>query len=373
MSEPVTQLETPQATTAHSAGGLASKASWNWRSLLFTLIKFAISVAILVYLFRREFNGDSFERLLQTPKQWRWVGIGIAACLVGHLVAFFRWGLLVRALQIPFSNFNAIRIGFIGLFFNLVAFGVIGGDMLRAFYVNRQLKSRQLTNKGTEAFASVVADRVIGLFTMLLIATVALWFLDTDQMFRDTPWKLAAVRGASRMLTLLTLAGLSGVIVLAVSPRLVRSAWYRQLYALPKLGSLVERLTEVVLVYRGRPAAIIASFLLSVLVNVCFVLTIYGLAVGLAGHYPTLGDHLLIEPIAMVANAVPLPGGLGGMEAAMVFLYEAFDCQTGVVVGFAFRISLLAVAAIGAVVWFLYRSQVAELMESEEEASVAKK
>ncbi len=66
----------------------------------------------------------------------------------------------------------------------------------------------------------------------------------------------------------------------------------------------------------------------------------------------------------MVANAVPLPGGVGGMETAMTVLYEAFSCQTGLVVAFGFRFSLLAVSAIGAVFWFMNRSKVAEAIEA---------
>ena len=36
------------------------------------------------------------------------------------------------------------------------------------------------------------------------------------------------------------------------------------------------------------------------------------------------------------------------MELALKFLYEAFSCETGVIVGFAFRFSLLCVSALGA-------------------------
>ena len=66
----------------------------------------------------------------------------------------------------------------------------------------------------------------------------------------------------------------------------------------------------------------------------------------------------------MVANAAPLPGGLGGMELAMDFLYDAFSYQTGVIVAFALRFSLLCVSAIGAAFWFMNRSQIADALDS---------
>ena len=63
----------------------------------------------------------------------------------------------------------------------------------------------------------------------------------------------------------------------------------------------------------------------------------------------------------MVSNAAPLPGGIGGMEAAMEFLYIAFGSSNGVVAGFAMRISLMTVHGIGAIVWFQNREQVADI------------
>ena len=62
----------------------------------------------------------------------------------------------------------------------------------------------------------------------------------------------------------------------------------------------------------------------------------------------------------MVSNAAPLPGGIGGMESAMEFLYIAFGSSNGVVVGFAMRFSLLMVHGIGVIVWFQNRDQVAD-------------
>ena len=54
------------------------------------------------------------------------------------------------------------------------------------------------------------------------------------------------------------------------------------------------------------------------------------------------------------------------MEFAMKYLYLAFGSRSGVIVGFAFRFALLLVSAVGAVVWFLNRDQVAALGADEE-------
>ena len=73
----------------------------------------------------------------------------------------------------------------------------------------------------------------------------------------------------------------------------------------------------------------------------------------------------------MVSNAMPLPGGIGGMELALDFLYQAFGCDNGVVVAFTFRFALLTVSAIGAIVWFFNRSNVENLIRTTEESAAA--
>ncbi len=329
---------------------------------LITTFKFAVSIGILWYLFNTARQDRQFDGFLTSEKRWGWIAMGFLGCLGAHLVSFFRWRVMVRALDLPFSWFDAVRIGFISSFFSLFAFGVIGGDTLRAFYVTRQIRDR-----APEAICSVIADRVVGLLTMFSFASAAFLLLDTEGIASSHPGKLVTLNYACRIVFAITLAGIAGVITVILAPQIVKTATYRKLYTLPRIGPLVVRLTEVVLVYRGKPGAVVVCISMSVIVNLCFVVAIYSMAAGLTTEYPSLANHFLIEPISMVANAAPLPGGLGGMELALKFLYEAFSCATGVIVAFAFRFGLLCISAMGAGFWFVNRSKVAGILDSNEE------
>ena len=161
-----------------------------------------MSIAILVYLFNTARKNDQFELLFTTEQQWGWIAIAFLACLGAHLIGFCRWRIMVRALDLPFTIVDAVRIGFIGLFFNLFAFGVIGGDTLRAFYVTRQIKDR-----APEAISSVVADRLIGILTMFLIASIAFLFLDTTKFETEHPAKLATINYACQIVLGVTTIG----------------------------------------------------------------------------------------------------------------------------------------------------------------------
>lgn len=331
---------------------------------LITTIKFSVSIGILWYLFTTAQNDDQFEKFLSQPKYWGWVGIGFVSCILANLISFLRWRVMVRALGLPFTRFDAIRIGFIGSFFGLFAFGIIGSDTLRTFYVSRQVKNRM-----PEAICSVVADRIVGLITMFSFASVAFLMLDFENIASTHPGKLQTLNYACRIVLAVTLICLMGVFIVILAPQLAKNKTFKWLLRLPRIGNLFRKLSDVVLTYRSQPKAVLSALAMSLLVNFCFVISIYSLAIGLTNSAPTFPDHLLIEPISMVANAAPLPGGLGGMELALKFLYEAFSCETGVIVGFAFRFSLFCVSALGAIFWFLNRKKVNESYSTKSEDS----
>ncbi len=189
------------------SGHVSSQSFYPFRIILkrflITVAKFAMSFAILAYLFHKASKTINSPRFLASDKNWWWLALGLLACLIAHVIGFLRWRVMVRALDLPFTYFDAVRIGFIGLFFNLFAFGVLGGDALRAFYVTREFPDRK-----PEAIASVVADRMIGLLTMFLVASIAFLWLDTTQIETSHPQKLASIRYVCTLVVTVTTAGL---------------------------------------------------------------------------------------------------------------------------------------------------------------------
>ncbi|MDB2686212.1 flippase-like domain-containing protein, partial [Mariniblastus sp.] len=280
----------------------------------------------------------------------------ILACLAANLISFYRWQLLVQALDVPFKLVDAVRIGFIGAFFGLVAFGVVAGDSLRAFYATRHVK-----NRTPEAITSVLVDRLIGLMTMFTIATIAFLLFDPAALGEQHAQEIRVLELIGWFVVGCTACGYVGMTVLFFTPQLSKTKLFKRIIGLPKVGPIIEKLSGAISLYRDRLPTIGVAFLLSVGVNLCFVTAIYSLAIGLTENNPSFADHFVIEPIAMVSNAVPLPGGIGGMEFAMQYLYIAFGSSNGVVAGFAMRFSLLLVHAIGGFLWFQNREQVADI------------
>lgn len=159
--------------------------------------------------------------------------------------------------------------------------------------------------------------------------------------------------------------------LLFAMPNLNKSWLFRMLHSIPKIGGIFKRGVAAVLVYRTRPIELLIAVFLSVTVHLGLTACIYMIASGLSETHPSLIQHLVIVPIAMVANAVPLPGGLGGMEAALEFLYNNIGSSTtnkgfGFIVSLAYRLITIVIAAIGVVIYLSHKRQIKELMKQAE-------
>ena len=112
-------------------------------------------------------NREQMREVLGRDLDLRLFALGFAIYMTAMLLTFFRWYLLVRALDLPFTVRDAIRLGFIGNVFNLVIPGAVGGDLIKAAYLSREQA------KKTQAIATMIIDRLLGLLGLFLLAGIA--------------------------------------------------------------------------------------------------------------------------------------------------------------------------------------------------------
>jgi uncharacterized protein (TIRG00374 family) len=132
------------------------------RSRLALVAKVALALVLLALALYP--NRGQIAQVFEREIDWRLYALGIALDVAGVLLAFVRWFLMVRALDLPFRLRDAVKLGFIGLFFNTVIPGAIGGDFVKAAYL-----CRGQTRKAP-AIASVVIDRLASLLALFLLA-----------------------------------------------------------------------------------------------------------------------------------------------------------------------------------------------------------
>jgi uncharacterized membrane protein YbhN (UPF0104 family) len=103
----------------------------------------------------------------------------------------------------------------------------------------------------------------------------------------------------------------------------------------------------------------------------------YTIAQALPGSLPTLADHFLIVPLAILAGAMPIvPNGLGSQELVMDFLYTQSPSATpilagqGMLVALVYRAVTMGVAIVGLAYYVANRALVAQIMRESAETSL---
>lgn len=336
------------------------------RKLLIGVLKYGISLSILTWLFWRAAQDENFAKLLQQQKRWDLLLAALVVGLSAVSLTFVRWYLLVRALGIEFSIRDAFRLGFVGYLFNFVTLGVVGGDAVKAAFIAHEQPKRR-----TEAVATVVIDRLLGLYALFLLASAAFLTVDLDAVQVRDPQELQAIKLVCRVSFTLTIVGAAGMVLLMLPG--FTSLWiWDTLTGLPKVGGVLERIIGAVRMYRKRLGLMVLVLVMSLATHSLFTFSVFLIALGLPGNEPPLGTHFVIVPIANLAGAIPLPGGMGAMEAALDALYHAVSPvsvaeRQGFVIALGFRIITLLIALIGVVYYLGNRREVKQLLKEAED------
>ncbi|MDD5327343.1 MAG: lysylphosphatidylglycerol synthase transmembrane domain-containing protein [Phycisphaerae bacterium] len=136
------------------------------------ILRFAIAAAALYMAFRKE-DLRQVGHDLMVPSFWAIAG-AMGLYIVSQLIFVSRWYLLLRVQSIKIGYWPAVRLHFLGLFYNNCLPGSVGGDFLRAWYVTKH------TEKKLEAALSVFVDRAVGLFGIFVMAFVGYWFIPAE-------------------------------------------------------------------------------------------------------------------------------------------------------------------------------------------------
>jgi uncharacterized protein (TIRG00374 family) len=272
------------------------------------------------------------------------IGLYLAACVL----AVARWFMLVRALDLPFRFRDALRLGFIGLFFNLVIPGAIGGDFIKAAFLGREQARK------TRAIATVVVDRLIALVGLfgLAAATGMLAWAELEPTVRRlvvAAWIALAVVGV--------------LLAIAFWPALYRPLARRFAHR-ERLAKALHEWAAMGSSYRERPGVLMVAALMATATYGLHVLAFHAASRALFPEVPSLADQFLIVPLVLFSTAIPLPfGALGVSEQIGFALFRLAHFSGGAVAMMGFRTLQYVGAAIGSVLYMTNRRQVQTLAE----------
>jgi uncharacterized protein (TIRG00374 family) len=328
------------------------------QKMLLAALKVLLALVILGYLFARIQASSGFSRLASEPKHWPSLAAAQALVLLAFTLSFVRWFLLVRGLHLEFHLRDALRLGTLGFMFNQVSPGSVGGDLLKAVFIAKEQHGRK-----TEAVATVVIDRVVGLYAMLVVGSLGLALVSQQISQHALVQKLQVVVWSALAVGTL---GFAWVMSPLATGKRVRGLADR----LPAVGHTVTQLIDATVIYRSRRGYVFAALGLAMLTHCLLILAFWCTSQGLPVYEPTFPENASIVPPSLVAGALPLtPGGLGTMEAAIEFFYVTLGAQKGdgTIVALAYRAMTYVVAAIGACYYLTARKKIDTLLHEAEE------
>jgi len=335
------------------------------KKIVVWLLKLAFSVGVLAWLTYKAQSEGLFQELVEHDKNWTLLAAGGFAMLMTLVMQFLRWRLLVRALDLRLSSGEALRLGFMGQLFSLLGVGMLGGDALKTFFLGRQNKGRM-----TEALTTVLVDRVIGLYGLLMLAGAVCLQFDVSSLTAGSDAERAAVQSLCRLAPWGALAGTIGFCLMLIPGVTTWPAW-DALTGIPKVGPMFERLVRSMRMYARRPGSLLLAIATSLAIHVCNALAFYCISLGLPApvEKPSLMAHAVAALLALATGALPV----GVLEVVFNVIYRSVSsplmpAQQGFLIILAYRLLQMCIATIGLYYYLRGRREVDELLHEAGEA-----
>ena len=300
---------------------------------LLLLAKFALAFGVIFWLYRRGML--DLAALSELDRDGRTFGLllvaGLAVC-VGLVAMAYRLSYLLRI-----QGFNApvqdlVKLTWAGALCSVVAPGLLGADALKAAYLCSRVTERRM-----DVFAAILFDRIVGLFALFLLGSIAVaaaWAADA------MPFQGAILWAAPMALFMVSIGGF--LIVWDKTYRLPLVQWLVQ-----RMPAALQSLVQAFRKFANAPRAIAIAVGLS-LFNHTLIVFVFVLVARLISDPLSVFDYAVLTPIAVTMNAVPVtPGGLGVTEGTFAYLARAAGSGNGALIVLISRIIQYAVYLLG--------------------------
>ncbi len=301
-----------------AASAFTGKETYVVRSkrMLILAAKIAVAGFLLYYLFQsKDINLVKIGRELGGANLWI-LPVGVLLTLAGQYLCSVRWGLLLRVLEIHVRVWRLFQYYIIGMFFSNFFPSIIGGDVVKLYYVRRD-SGKPLMH----VFAGTFLERCGGFIGLLGFGLAGSLYSQTSlkaEDFRPLRWLGLSELPIWILVCALALA-FSLFLIILFSQKLYRwTARILEKCRLKAVAEKIEQVGEAMGAYREAPRRLIVPLALSFLNIALFILLNYGfgLSVGLEIPLPALAA---VGVIIIVLVMFPISiNGLGIRETAFV-------------------------------------------------------
>jgi glycosyltransferase 2 family protein len=304
--------------------------------LLIKLCKLGISVGLLGWLAMRTDWTLVRDTLVHVRVEIWLAALGLY--LGSQVVSAVRWRGLARPLGFHVPVWRYIDYILIGAYFNLFLPTSVGGDVVRAWYLDGR------SGRAATAFVSVFADRLSGLLILLALACSATLACPVTV----PAWVTASVWAVAG-------GTVVGVVLLALI-----SDWTRRF---PRLRPAAEAMRF----YVRHPRVLLSSLVLSLIVQAANIILVWLIGRTITPQVPAL-YYWIFVPMVTLLTLLPISlNGMGVREWGIVWFLQSFSVASGTALSLSFLWFLIMTVCslLGGVVYLLESSRRSEVQAHE--------
>jgi len=290
------------------------------------LFKALVSFGVLFFLLK-DVNSEELFLKLKSITYFH-VLTSLLFSIFAVIIISYRWRLILHHLKIKITFLDSISATFSGLFIGQVLPGAIGIDVVRGMMVWKKNLSKK------NLILSLIFDRAISLFAILLIITCSIFFL--LPYFPNNLVIAFYIAIATLLISILILILLVKYQKLNFLENLIN-------LAMKKLGISDH---EFSLQYFTKITS------LSILGHFFIIISAFFLSLSI-GMDSKISVWFLLMPIIIFATAVPISiNGWGVREGAMVYLWKIFGVPENEILLTSLCIGFVSVLASLPGIWF---------------------
>ncbi|MEW6110218.1 MAG: lysylphosphatidylglycerol synthase transmembrane domain-containing protein [Nitrospirota bacterium] len=293
--------------------------------ILIFILKSSISAISLYIIFSKTDIRHTFYILRNTNIFYFLAAISLY--ILSQLASSFRWKMLLPE---RFRVRRLFSLYMIGAFFSTFLPGLIGGDVVKAYYLNKDAKKLSLT------LASIFMDRYMGYLSLMIIGISALPFV--SDYFGGSPYKW--------VMPLIFIAFVTGSFLffgLKIGKRL----------------SVISEFYDYFSLLWTRKEIIIKTLLTSLVIQFLNFSKVIILAAGVGADIPLLLFFVFL-PIIITITTLPISiSGLGLREGSFVLLLGliGIEPELATSISIAWFLSIFVGSLPGLIVYILHKNK----------------
>lgn len=275
--------------------------------------------------------------------------LALLFCAVVFAVA--RWKRLLWAVDTHIAFGPAFNLTFIGLFFSVALPGAVSGDIVKAYYLAKGQSQR------AALIATVIFDRLLGLYTMILMAAMAGVVVVCYVMISTSSpaWWSGGVQALLVFIFALFAAFTVGGAIL-MSDTISRTRLMEKALEIVPFREKVEKLYSAARRFGDNPSITLTAFGISFLGQLFLYASVWIMAVALEMNELSVAQFLFVIPVCILINAIPAaPGGLGVGEIGFGAVFALFGSSKGVELALLYHaVSIILAVGLGGAIYMAH-------------------